>query len=435
MKQPMKGPLLAPALVILAGGLVLVWRNECRIEQLRAERQDLLAEAMEPGVPVLVRPDNGPSEASGSDLRRSSRGSPDFSVVDFFGGLARQFPSGAEISKRELMDHFFAIFVDLEISHLKQVVAEAESRGALDTEVRRILMDECLRILAERSPEDALALLGTPEDAGGEAVQRLAIHAWSRQNAPATLAWLREHLPGLGKPSAHSLKHTFLAGAAESDPAFALEAVGQLDFQDEASAARSIGRQASAENKDRLLAAVRGLPSGTETAGPASGIRKEVLTGLAESMAGDPFGTTVAWIEASRLNRAETDAFAAGIDGDSAADPGMWLGWLAENTRGDIRIERIGNFVSAWTSRDYKAAAAWIDQAPEDAVKPVAVRAFAEAAGPHDPVGAEEWALTLPPGEIQRATLETIHSTWPPEDVRGRAAFAARHGLRRIDGY
>ncbi len=435
----MKASFALAALILLIG-VTLGLRDRRTLSSLTVERDKLATEAAEFG--IHIDPSDPESAAARTKRPRDDRDEQTRLISAEFIALMKEMQKVQQAGGQpdpEFQKKAMALMgklMDLSPSQLKVFIDEIRNAEGLEDDMRQGLASFAIMMLAEESPQSALALFTESSDLladsqmGGHVVAG-ALSRWAQEDPLGALEWVRKNAekhPGIVTDEA---RKAIIDGAAKQDPKLAFQLLGELELKDPANAASVIirsartpeGRTASIEAMREHLAT---LPEGSAR----EDMRRNVLGSLAHTLRNEDFASATAWIEET-LQPEELADFGDGLHyHDTKANSGEWVGWMARELPPEKMGGKVQNIVSQWTREDYKAAGTWLTQAPDDAAKAPAVRAYAETVAEYEPQTAEQWALTLPPGKDRQETLEAIHNRWSAKDVDARAAFARRYGIK-----
>jgi hypothetical protein len=427
----------AISLLMLAGALLIGWIDRVKLNQLRAERQRLVAEAAELGI--------RPAASDDGELRVTRRERVDklvearhlaHDIIALVKDLEWLKESGkhADISIQDRILEALERFRSLDTDQLKLMIAEFQSAGGIGDEMRGTILSFATAELADRNPQAALTLLcgsGNPIESGPVRTSQIlkSISNWAVTDPAAALAWLRanpmEFIDG------ESMQRAVVEGAARSDLKLAFGLIGQLGIREPGETLRKIaGTLRDSGERTEFLRLARefavadpGKYGGEEM--------KAVLRSLAAGVANEGCAQGSRWILENNLSDGEITAMAGSIGFFAKSDEkGRWIEWMAENVSGENRDGMIDGIVRNWTQGDHRAAGEWLAAAPDGPAKKASVAAFAMTVAPYDPQTAAQWALTLPPGDKRNETLKAVYSQWPQDDPASKAerdAFMRGH--------
>ncbi|MGB6219620.1 hypothetical protein [Haloferula sp.] len=422
------------SLLILAAALVFGWRSHRELSQLRVEHQRVVEEAEGLGMAInmgeggeLVR---GPLSRAHAD-REAETMAFAAEIIAFAKKMKEREKNGGENDEefqKEVMQ-VMKRFLDLDAKQLKDLVAELKGSTEIDEEMRQGIVGFSIMMLANESPEAALALYTESSellgmDGMGKHVVSSSLSRLAERDPFAAMDWIREN--GEKNPDlvTDDTKAAVIAGAARQDPAMAIQLMEELKMEHSGSAANGIARAAStSEERLRLLESLRGLADGKD-------LKQEVLRSLGQQVTQDGYEASVEWLNEANLSDKELKVFGEGLNyHQTQKDTGKWLDWMGEAYSGDEVKERTTRLMGDWTRNDFQAAGTWLNDAEDGPTKQAAVKSYAETVAPYEPEAAAQWALTLPSGKDRDQVIKRIHAEWKKKDEAAAAAFATEQGL------
>lgn len=424
--------------LILAVFAAFGWRGQDALEQLREERQGLLAEAAALGLAA-------DGEAAAGRIRHRSAARPhadrDADVVDLVGeliGLLKDLKAGvADKPEGSVMARITAIverLYQLDGGQVGMLVEELRKTGDIDDEARRNVIGFAIVSLADSRPEAAVAVFAGAQDLfpadkiqARRDVMAKVLGTWAASDPLAALEWMRATGAQDAELVTDDTKRALIAGAARKNPALALQWIAELDVKDRAkSIAGIVGTARTAADQKAMLAMLRGLADGPARVEDFNaGLQR-----LGAGIAGQGFAASAAWLAAAEPTQEESLALAQGLDyNQTKADSGRWLEWMGEQLPADKLAGRVGPLMAEWTTQDYRAAGQWLSAAPEGPAKQAAVVGYAKTVARYEPAAAAQWAETLPSGSARQTLLRQVRDEWTRLDPGAAAAFASRHGL------
>ncbi|MEM1085730.1 MAG: hypothetical protein AAGI48_16600 [Verrucomicrobiota bacterium] len=430
----MKASILISVLILLVTA-VLGWQGREKLVVLKEQHAGVVSEAEALGIPL-------DGDFSQSELRRplererrdreSAARKLAEEVIAFAKKMKEVEKSGEgpdEDLQKETMQ-MMRRFLDLDAHQLKALIAVLRESDEIDDEMRTGIVGFSIMMLANESPETALALYTETSDmlemdGMGKHVITSALNQWAAKDPFGALDWIREN--GEKNPDlvTDETKAGVIAGAARQDPTLALGLIDELELKEVYRATDGIARAArTSEQRTALLGALRAN-------GDASKHGDQVLTSLGGQLASEGFEGSAAWMEEAELSDEETTALFNGISYyNSKEETGEWIDWAGENIAGDENLKtRVSDLMSQWTREDFKAAGTWLNDAGDGPAKESAVASYAETVAPYEPEAAAQWALTLPEGENRRELVRKVHQNWKEKDETAAAAFAAEQGI------
>ena len=436
---------LSVAVLILAIGVSLGWRDHRQIVASRATHGQLVAQAATLG--ISIDPAQPARPGRSTQRERDQRGGQDIKRVaaefiafarEMEGYQARRDQPDAAVQKR--MMEFMDRMLSLDAAQLKVLIAEVRSSNDLKDQTRQDLVGFAIMSIANDHPQGALALFAESSDifkdsgTGGRVIAS-ALTRWAKDDPLAALAWVRDHAdqyPDL----INTAKRGLLTGAAAQDPKLAFKLMGELSPKDSSNdVATIVGVAKTPQQRTATLAALRDYLATL----PDDAVRKATAdsgTGmLVQGVARDGFESASRWLATAKLTPQELEPFATVLANSNAAESseaGQWIEWLGANLPTEKGRQNIQNMVSQWTRTDYQAAGKWLAATPASPAKNISISSYAETIASYEPATAAQWALTLPAGAAREATLLNIYRMWPRTDPAGAAAaaaFAKQHGI------
>lgn len=435
----MKWSWVIAAAVLAAGGVAAVHQHRTAAE-LRSEVSKLRTAAAKLG----IRVEDDPSAAAARARRqREETGRRAASIAADLRSLAAEIDrlaaSGQEPDEemhRRAMETI-ARLMDLDAASISQLIADLRADPSISDETRRRLISFSILTLADDHPEAAITLYAESadmlgKDSAGAHVVGTALAHWAEMDPMRALAWLRRHAGDRPDLVDEEAKRSWLAGAAERDPALAFRMISELGLEDPSDAIHAIMGAGAGDDGERteLIAALRAHLATITDPEAKDEMSAKAFELLARASEGSGFDSLTQWMESVNLSPQEKLQFAGGLTWfTTRSDTGKWVEWLAGNLPAEQLGDPVRELVGEWTQQDYVAAGQWLSQTPESQAKSAAVEAYAAAVAEYEPQVAVQWALTLPPGPSREATLRAVYENWPVSDPQGAANFAREHGL------
>jgi hypothetical protein len=248
----------------------------------------------------------------------------------------------------------------------------------------------------------------------------------------AALEWIAQNSAKFPELADDKVSAEVIRGAAKSDARGAFKLIAKLKLKDSGEAVKAIIEtgNANADSRNSVLAALREHLGTLADAADREKIRGSAFESLAENLDSQGIEAMVGWISKSKFTPEETTQFASGLSYFSTRqDTGRWVEWLGKNLPSEGLAKPVGELIGDWTQQDYKGAGTWLAAAAESPAKQAAVHAYAKAVAEYEPKVAEQWAMTLPAGQLKDETLRVIYRNWPSNDPQGASAFATAHGM------
>lgn len=435
---------LVITLLILLGAALAGWRQQRTLTLLRAEHEQLVAEAAALGIPAGAA-DAEAQSASAAAAARRQRAARDEEAAQFAReavAFARDLKAlqerGAEMDDADRKRIFDLLdrMLGMDSAQLKVVIEAIRVDPGLDDEMRRNLLGFAITMLANDHPQAALALFDESRDMLGDSNIRRhlipnCLSQWAAKDPLAALEWLRRHGQGDPELMTEEVRRGLIGGTARQDPALAFRLIGELEVGDAAAACRDIaGAARSAAERTAVLAALRAQLAAAPDPDKAREQRNAVLGSLAPRVAGEGFAPATAWLQEAALDEQETTAFVSGLSHwQTRNDTGRWIDWLGGALPAGAADAKVSELVSQWTHADYQAAGEWLNQTAAGPVKSAATKAYAQTVAPYDGATAARWALSMPAGPGRDEVLRNVHAAWAEKDPAAAAAFAREHGI------
>ena len=425
------------ALVILALGAAARLRQQQQLSVLRQDYQKLTAEAGPLGV------SGDPSEPRLTKRQREQRDNQALAMAGEWIALTKEIEALEKSGERpdeaaaERYETFLSRLEELDVSQLKQIIAEVRANRRISAEGRRKIITASIQKMTDAHPGAALAmflecsdLLGENEDS--KDVMATALSGLAASNPQAAAEWLERHSAIYAATADDYTHREVIDSIAATDPQLAFKLLGSLHFEDPTDAIQAIiaTSEDHPEKRDAVLSALRGYLATVANAEDREKIRDEAFEAFAQNLDEEDIESVSRWIANSKLTPEEKSHFAAGLSYSATKDDtGRWIEWMSANVPADGLTEPVKDLVGDWTQQDYRAAGKWLATTPESPAKHPAILAYAAAVAEYEPQVAGQWAMTLPPGPVRAETLKIIYQNWPSSDPVGAAAFAREHGM------
>jgi hypothetical protein len=439
--------------LILAIGVTIGWRDHVRLVSLNSKSLALSAVRHQPA--VALEPATSPGKTA--QMRRPRPQAPEetHAAAKRLLAVVRALDSDKQARKnnpgrpRIPSAEPFTALESLNAEELKFFLTTLHADTTVDPWIVESFSDFGLMVLARLDGRTALELrFSRPESAPrqdqGRAIQdhgrammeprivQLSLSQWAKQDPLAALEWTKEYSVKSPEMAREMAIDGLLGGAASKDPKLAISMLDQLDIRSFSSAGSVLGNQTQTpEARNAVVSAMREYLAGTTDPKKTAALQTGFFSTIAQGMQGGDFNESVVWLENAKLSPDESVAFASGISEYAAKkDLGKWIGWMAANLPSEPLRDKVESIFVGWVNNDVEAAGTWLAQAPDDAAKIPAVRVYVRTVARYEPQNAEQWAMTLPAGGDRDQTMREIHQSWPVNDPNGKAAFAARHGLK-----
>jgi hypothetical protein len=303
--------------------------------------------------------------------------------------------------------------------------------------------DHCkfaLSALIDRRPADGLTLYTESEEWAKLGIESRsvssALRRWALEDLPGSLAWLRETISERPEMVGDEARHGMISSAARTDPAQALSLIGEFEIGHPSNSTQTvIGVADTPEKRLKALQALRVYLPTIKDRGERNDAGDYAIAVLGRLLAKDGVEAGIKWAESAGLTASEISSLGSDI-GDEVrpGDESQWIEWFDRKLEDKYCGRPIRHVMGYWARRNHKAAAAWLNNAPEGAAKNAAIARFADEVTGIEPESAAQWAETLPPGELRTSTLTDVYCSWPKNTEASRAAaqaFALKNGLRK----
>jgi hypothetical protein len=331
----------------------------------------------------------------------------------------------------EIMDRMLT----LDSAQLKILITEVRAAKDLKDSTRQGLLNRSLKLLAQDSPQAALALLTEPSDlfkGSGSLNISPSLAQWATDDPLAALEWVRNNSAKFPDLITESAKHGLISGTAIQDPKLAFKMIGDLGLENSSFVVTRIVRAATTpEQRTATLAALREHLANLKDEKARKDLSRSAVYVFAQNCGKEGFDSSSQWITSAGFTPAELESFAEGLYSSiKNGENGRWIEWIGENLPPHKAAEKIESMVYEWTHTDFQAAANWINSVPDGPTKNTAIRSYAETVSEYEPETAAQWALTLPPGKDRDSTLNRIYQNWPKDDPAAKEAFKQQHGIK-----
>jgi hypothetical protein len=331
----------------------------------------------------------------------------------------------------EIMDRMLT----LDSAQLKILITEVRAAKDLKDSTRQGLLNRSLKLLAQDSPQAALALLTEPSDlfkGSGSLNISPSLAQWAKDDPLAALEWVRNNSAKFPDLITEGAKHGLISGTAIQDPKLAFKLIGELGLENSSQVVTGIVRAArTPEQRTATLAALREHLANLKDEKARKDLSRSAVYVFAQNISKEGFEAGSQWITAAGFTPAELESLAEGLYSSiKNGENGRWIEWIGENLPPRKAADKIESMVRGWTQTDFQAAANWINSVPDGPTKNTAIRSYAETVSEYEPETATQWALTLPPGKDRDSTLNRIYENWPKDDPAAKEAFKQQHGIK-----
>jgi hypothetical protein len=331
----------------------------------------------------------------------------------------------------EIMDRMLT----LDSAQLKILITEVRAAKDLKDSTRQGLLNRSLKLLAQDSPQAALALLTEPSDlfkGSGSLNISPSLAQWATDDPLAALEWVRNNSAKFPDLITESAKHGLISGTAIQDPKLAFKLIDELGLENPSFVVTGIVRAATTpEQRTATLAALREHLANLKDEKARKDLSRSAVYEFAQNIGNEGFEAGSQWITAAGFTPAELESFAGGLYSSiKNGENGRWIEWIGENLPPRKAADKIESMVRGWTQTDFQAAGNWINSVPDGPTKNTAIRSYALTVSGYEPETAAQWALTLPPGKDRDSTLNRIYQNWPKDDPAAKEAFKQQHGIK-----
>ena len=433
---------IALSALILAIGTLPILKNHQNLTELRIRKSRLVSQAA--ALHLTVDPSNPKSKLPFTSHLRSPK--PEISdeskrlaakLLQLMREVQEDEKTNSDTPEQKAQAmQLLAAITKLSPTEVKYLIGEIQNAGDIKDEMKTGLSAMALALLSENHPRAALAVIADPTNSFASKgmmseIVSTALSHLAEEDPMAAMTWFKQNTETLPKELRGNADLSIITGAAKRDPRLALQLMKDVDPERQPLAATSIAQSAKTpEERTAALDAMRNFLSTTDDDDRSQQIRGAFISSIGSSLAADSFESASVWIDGAGFTSEENALIAGGLQyTNTKQESGEWISWMASHLPGEHLGGQVENMVSQWTQSDYQAAGKWLQQAPDDAAKVPAVAAYAKTVAPYEPATAEQWALTLPAGEVRKQTLTTIRDQWPADDPDGKAAFSKRNGL------
>ncbi len=431
------------ALLILAIGSTLGWRDHQRAVAVRADRDLLVARAAALG--ISYDPAHPGAKERLTKRTRADEDGVAREVARDFIAFAKEMESaqkkggGQEEATQKRIFDLMDRMASLDAGQLKILISQVRAAPDLSDEMRQGIIGFTIMTLAKDHPQAALAVYaesaGDFKDSGmGQHVIGTALSEWAKTDPLAASDWIKKNAAKFPELPVDYVKRKIIAGAATEDPALAFRLMGELGLGKSADAISDIVRTAKTpEERTAMLAALRSHVA-TLDKERAESHTASAMQAFGVELGSAGYESATAWLDSTDLAPGElanvTTILSSNVRGD---DIGKWVGWMGGKLPAKEAAEPIRRMITNWTQNDYQAAGKWLAAEPAGPTRDASVRGYAETVAAYEPETAAQWAMTLPAGKQREETLANIYRNWPTKDDESRAAakaFAKEHGLK-----
>ncbi len=439
MNAPMKFSLVSALIILAIGGMFGVLHQQ-RLTVLRAGHLQLVAQAGKLGITSDLTDNSG--AVTVTKRQRGDRENEAAGLAAELVALSREMEHQGKAGVipdpafQKLGLEMISRLMALDATQIKAVIAGLRGDATLTDAARRNILGISMMMLSEEHPAAVLALFTESADMLDESplsrqVISAALGRWAKDDPFAAMEWIRKNAATHPDLADEDAKRGIIAGSALTDPKLAFKLIGEMHFEDAASAIQAVVEAGKTPaQRTAVLEALREHAATLPDAAARDEVLQESLESMGRNLSDEGFDSVRSWLTTARLSPQESAHFAAGLSYfNTQEDTGRWIDWMGQTLPKDQLGANVDNLLGQWTQQDYQAAGKWLSAAPDGPAKNAAVSTYAGTVAEYEPQTAIQWALTLPAGKERQATLATIYRNWPANDTAAAAEFALAHGI------
>ncbi len=433
--------------VILGIAIFVGWRDHGEIATQQARRDRLNAVARE----LAIHPDQESAQARNRAGRGMDRINPQQAAAGkayaaHMAALLREAyeggekVSGAEGAVQGIHNQIEQAAVELDGAAFAAIVLALRDSTDMQGQKRAFVLDELLRMKAEESPREVLALFGEvyqamKEDDNGNSIICTTLAGLAAEDLGAALEWVRNKAKDYPGALSDVGRSRLLGQAARKDPKLAFQLLCELGIENPSEGISHMSVSVStAGERQGLLESLRDYV-GNADASRRADLIKSGLGNFGEKLTEQGFDKSAEWLNSANLSPEEKTAVAGGLihwagAEWTSADAGKWTDWVSANLPPEKASYTVAAMIGNWASRDFKAAADWLNRADPGPIRDEAVSHYAKALAPIEPAAAAGWAESLPGGKSRDEALQSVYSGWMKKDAAAARDFASKHGIR-----
>ncbi len=425
---------IAISILILAVAAIMGWNNHQQLQVITESHRSLIHEAAALGLKVDVK---NPQRAS--FVTKRARKEKDAQArllakelivlaLELDASLGNGADRNQPTPKKILEEMGKMDFLDA--GQLKILIEELYSNTEMKEKIRDKMINRAMRALIDQDPKAAL-ILCSERGLGGPGYLNESLVKWADSDLEGALEWIRKN--GEKYPDdldAKRVKLELVRRVASNGAAQGFELIGKLELENPNDAINELASsiKSPAERTEFLKLYREYLKHAPDEEMNNYNIAMECL---ARGSIEDGFAEGSRWLEENELSQDQKINFCNDIRiYAKSSEKGSWIEWMGENIPAKDRGYHIEDVMSEWTSEDSLAAGEWLAQAPDSDAKKASVATYAVTVAPHDPKVAAEWALTLPPGQLRKETLNSVYERWLKNKAANQAerdAFMSDH--------
>jgi hypothetical protein len=438
MNHPLKTSVLIAAIVLIVGVMSGWWQWK-RLEYLEAEGRELAEEAARRGLVSADSPEASFGRSSKVHLRDRENKLREHAelVADLIAYAVESESELAGMAGRGRGLELSARIAALDAAGIRALVAALAAKADVPESLRSHTLAFALMVHAADHPAAAAAILVEHKGLMNDPWMRtMAVSStmrhWGMVDPEGAARWLAANGEAHPEIAGDDAKRSLLSGIAANDPARAFGMLAGLRMDDVDGAVQAIIEAGMNDptKRDGVFTALRAHAASLDDEVRRGEVLDEGFESLARSVKGGDFRVLSSWMDQAAFTADEKQRFVQGLGySKTRQDTGRWVEWLAGSVPPAGLADPVSLLVGEWTHQDYRAAGEWLAKLPESPARAPAVEAYAGAVAEFEPAVAEQWALSLAPGDGREATLRAVHQNWPAADPDGARAFAARHGI------
>lgn len=389
---------LQSAVVILAVCGYLGWEKRVALATAREEHDRVLAEAAALGIdPSAPAADDLKHFAAKLQRRESSaREAQAISyaskLVAFVKKMKEMEHSGNEPNEAQQQEilSMLAEMIALDAAQLKVLIAELRRSPDLDDSSRREVLNLSMMMLASEHPEAALNLVAESSDLlepqHRDQAITAAIGKLAKDNPLAAVDWIRRHLKEHPELASNNARKSAVEGISAQDPKLAFSLLREWTMTADFNLVGGIVREAAKDPAARatMLESLRDYLKEVPEDMRRS-VSDTAMSALANRATVDGFEKSSAWLSTTNLSPEEILRFTTSLTySRTEADTGKWISWMQERLPAEAAGRKSENLLREWATKDYQAAAHWINESPGGPARDRAIRTYAETVAPYE---------------------------------------------------
>ncbi|HEY1120900.1 MAG TPA: hypothetical protein VGE67_04850, partial [Haloferula sp.] len=236
--------------------------------------------------------------------------------------------------------------------------------------------DHCkfaLAALIDRRPADGLTIYTESDEWAKLGIETRyvsgALRRWAMEDLAGSLAWLRETISERPTLVEDEAKYGMIRTAAKTDPAQALSLISEFGIDPPSNSTQGIiGVADTPEKRLKALQALRAYLPSIKDRSDRNQAGDYAIAVLGRLLAKDGVEAGIQWAESAGLTASEVWSLGSDIGNDvHPGDEARWIEWFDSKLEDKYCGRPIRHVMGYWAKRDHKAAAAWLNNAPEGA--------------------------------------------------------------------